>query len=829
MGQTSMKSKKFFTSTMATAVVVSAVAPTTGFAASNFTDVQADNFYYDYVTALAEAGIIHGKPDGSFDLSGNVTRAEAAKMIASIIGLDTENATSANFADVKEGAWYTGYINALYSANLIDGVSETEFAPSATLTRAQFAKLVVDAYGIELDENAEVPFTDLKEGAWYEKYVKTLYANELIAGTTLTTFSPDKPVKRADFAKLLTDTDWKIGTTLEKPNENIIVESVNVIDANTVELTGAGLKNLVAEDITIDGNVVESVEYNETTGKVLVKFETSFASGEEQKITFVDVEGTETEFNFTYNFELTSLEATTSRVDNDTDGQFLEFTVNGGESVSLDYLVNAGYKVEFQATNDAVFLDAATGELNKAQLGADFAYKVVVSNGEETVESELTQVEVLDFDTYLTEVNEVSVTQGDVTVESGKVTIQDGTVDVVAEKATTLSGATENNPSVTYKSSNPAVATVNATTGAVTPIKAGSVTITASADDASVEVPLTVVSGARQATTATATTSSVKLLAAKTQDVEFEVVDQYGDEFEGELDVVTRDAAIADGTASSLTFIDGKATATLKAIANGSTAIDLNSGTTTLKSVTMSVSDDSVVASRKIETVSPSSDLTLDVVKGSDDDAVTLVWNNYNADGYLIGAETALDTTYSVESSDTSVATVDLATDDNGALTGGIIVQAQKEGTAKVVIKEGTVTRATATITVTDSTPVITSVDFEEVEDITSTSAVNEAVLKASGITLSSSEFTPELDASGAIFVDVDGVAGYSSDDITLGQLTAEYSGIASDITSLGVKAGSVVASALSAGAEGTIVAVVTREGENEAFATSTINVKVPN
>ncbi|SER27175.1 S-layer homology domain-containing protein [Gracilibacillus ureilyticus] len=273
MGRTSKKSKKIFASTMTAAVVASVVAPTTGFAASNFTDVQADNFYYDYVTALSEAGIIHGKPDGSFDLYGAVKRSEAAKMIAGIIGLDTESAPSADFTDVKEDFWYTDSINALYAAELIHGVSETEFAPDASLTRAQFAKLVVDAYELEIDENAEVPFTDLEEGAWYEKYVKTLYANELIAGTTLTTFSPDKPVKRADFAKLLTDTDWKLGTTLEKPNaeETVAVESVVAIDDMTIEVTfvNGEVVEVTLEEALVDGEnevtfTVEGVEYTET-------------------------------------------------------------------------------------------------------------------------------------------------------------------------------------------------------------------------------------------------------------------------------------------------------------------------------------------------------------------------------------------------------------------------------------------------------------------------------------------------------------------------------------------------------------------------------------
>ena len=195
----------------------------------------------------------------------------------------------------------------------------------------------------------------------------------------------------------------------------------------------------------------------------------------------------------------------------------------------------------------------------------------------------------------------------------------------------------------------------------------------------------------------------------------------------------------------------------------------------------------------------------------------------------LIGPETALDSTYSVSSSDATVATATLELDDSEKPTGNIIVKGLKKGTANVVIKEGSVTRATAKITVTDSTPTITAVDFEEVETVTTESALNVPVLTAEGITLSSTDFTVEIADSGVIFADVDSTEGYNATtDITLGTLTVNYSGTQADVSGLSVNAGSVVATKFAPGAEGTIVAVVKLAGATEAFATSTINVKVP-
>ena len=68
---------------------------------------------------------------------------------------------------------------------------------------------------------------------------------------------------------------------------------------------------------------------------------------------------------------------------------------------------------------------------------------------------------------------------------------------------------------------------------------------------------------------------------------------------------------------------------------------------------------------------------------------------------------------------------------------------------------------------------------------------------------------------------------GLDNKDIKLGAFDAIYSGTATDITSLDVNGGSVTGTVV-AGANGTIVARVLLNGKTEAFATSTINVKVP-
>lgn len=81
--------KKFYTVAVASlAATAVAVAPAS--AAGSFTDVAKDNAHFEAITALQTAGVISGYPDGTFKPAQDVTRGQAAKMLAGALGLDTK-------------------------------------------------------------------------------------------------------------------------------------------------------------------------------------------------------------------------------------------------------------------------------------------------------------------------------------------------------------------------------------------------------------------------------------------------------------------------------------------------------------------------------------------------------------------------------------------------------------------------------------------------------------------------------------------------------------------------------------------------------------------
>ncbi len=213
------QNKRFIVSSVSAALVASVAAPAMTVSANDvFPDVPTDHLYHDVIHDLADAGVVNGYQDGTFQMGESVTRAEASKMLAHILELDMD-ADAAPFSDVDGDAWYADSVNALYEAGYIEGVGNEEFQPHREMSRAEFAHLVVEAYGIE-EKEADLPFQDLKKGAWYISDIETLYAHGLINGLTEIEFGPEDDVKRGDFSWLLANTDYMFGDKLPKPEDD---------------------------------------------------------------------------------------------------------------------------------------------------------------------------------------------------------------------------------------------------------------------------------------------------------------------------------------------------------------------------------------------------------------------------------------------------------------------------------------------------------------------------------------------------------------------------------------------------------------------------------
>ena len=83
----------------------------------------------------------------------------------------------------------------------MNGISETEFAPNKTLTRAMFVTVL---YRMENSpETSNTVFTDVEKGSWYEKAVAWALENGIVNGISETEFAPDDAVTREQMAAII--------------------------------------------------------------------------------------------------------------------------------------------------------------------------------------------------------------------------------------------------------------------------------------------------------------------------------------------------------------------------------------------------------------------------------------------------------------------------------------------------------------------------------------------------------------------------------------------------------------------------------------------------
>ena len=124
--------------------------------------------------------------------------------IAMLAGLVPTFATAAElpFTDVTAG-WYYKAVEWCYGKGYMSGTSATTFSPEMTLTRAMTVTVLRRVAGSPEPEKGALPFADVGAGRWYAKSVLWAYQNGYAAGISDTEFAPNAPVTREQLAAFL--------------------------------------------------------------------------------------------------------------------------------------------------------------------------------------------------------------------------------------------------------------------------------------------------------------------------------------------------------------------------------------------------------------------------------------------------------------------------------------------------------------------------------------------------------------------------------------------------------------------------------------------------
>ena len=234
--------KKFTASFSAAALIATAVVPVAAVSAeepyefsNSFTDVNWR--YEEAVSFLYEVEITKGKSPTEFGTYENLTRGDAAIILARALGLDTESAPASGFTDLNQRE--TGAVNALVEKGIVSGVSKEKFEPKQPLTRGAMAKILV--LGYELTDHAvETPFADAS--GVFKPYIEALYGSEIAKGKTETSYGTHQEITRGDFANLLYRT-----ILFQFEGSWFYADSAQIIDSKTLS---ASFEEAIPEEYT---------------------------------------------------------------------------------------------------------------------------------------------------------------------------------------------------------------------------------------------------------------------------------------------------------------------------------------------------------------------------------------------------------------------------------------------------------------------------------------------------------------------------------------------------------------------------------------------------
>jgi len=147
------------------------------------------------IRSLVGMDAVAGYPDNTFRPDNSITRAEFATVLVKAFNLS--GGQGKVFEDTA-GHWAKDYIAAAYAAGIIQGYSDDRFGPDDLITREQMAVMIARASQLQAS-SGQLSFTDSSSvSSWAYGWVVSAVNNQLMSGYPDNTFRPQANATRAE-------------------------------------------------------------------------------------------------------------------------------------------------------------------------------------------------------------------------------------------------------------------------------------------------------------------------------------------------------------------------------------------------------------------------------------------------------------------------------------------------------------------------------------------------------------------------------------------------------------------------------------------------------
>ena len=172
-----------------------------------FTDVNETDWFHDAVQYVYDNGLMDGVGGNRFAPNSETTRAQLVTILYRLEDEPEVSGTS-GFTDVEADTWYTDAVAWAAANGIVNGVSETEFAPGKDITREQLATILfryAEAKGYDVSARADLSaYPDADQILSYAtESVAWAVAEGLIQGFEDNTLRPAGNATRAQIATIL--------------------------------------------------------------------------------------------------------------------------------------------------------------------------------------------------------------------------------------------------------------------------------------------------------------------------------------------------------------------------------------------------------------------------------------------------------------------------------------------------------------------------------------------------------------------------------------------------------------------------------------------------